>query len=303
MMEYPKPTVLIVDDARENIKILAGLLADDEIRVIFAVSGQAALDKVEREPVDLILLDVVMPDMDGYEVCRRLKADHRFRDIPVIFVTGRDSGEDEELGLSLGAIDYITKPFRSSVVRIRVQNHLNLRRLQQTLERLAITDPLTGVGNRRYFLDHIRLAQQRSEQNGASFTLIMLDLDHFKLINDGFGHDVGDTALMEIAHYCRVRLRPSDLFCRYGGEEFVVLLPDTGLHEGKIIAEQLLHGIGALEIAAQDLALHLTASFGVAQIEPGESYSSVLIRADQALYRAKQYGRNRVESDPDEKNN
>lgn len=300
MTEYPKPTVLIVDDAKENIKVLAGLLADDDIRVVFAVNGRSALEKVEREAIDLILLDVVMPDMDGYEVCRRLKADHRFRDIPVIFVTGRDSGEDEELGLSLGAIDYITKPFRSSVVRIRVQNHLNLRRLQQTLERLATTDPLTGVGNRRHFLDHIRREQQRCEQNGATFTLIMLDLDHFKRINDGFGHDVGDTALMEIAHYCRTDLRPADLLCRYGGEEFVLLLPDTDLHAGKAIAEQLRQGISALEIAATHHVLHLTGSFGVAQIEAGESYSSVLIRADQALYRAKQYGRNRVESDPDE---
>jgi diguanylate cyclase (GGDEF)-like protein len=297
----PRPKVLVVDDAPGNIKLLRDLLRG-ESRVLFATSGKEALEIAQREEPDLILLDVMMPDMDGYEVCRLLKADPATQDVPIIFVTGLAETNDETRGLEAGAIDYITKPFVPAIVRMRVRNHLALRRatnelhvLNAELLRLARTDPLTGVSNRRHFLEQLTEEATRMRRYCHPAALFMLDLDHFKRLNDGYGHDVGDRALVETARTVRRTLRTHDLFGRLGGEEFAGFLPETELKEAVLVCERLRELIAAIDLHTFGAKASISASIGIIMLDPAtDTVDSAIKRADQAMYAAKQGGRNRV---------
>jgi|SRR6202046_1588961 diguanylate cyclase (GGDEF)-like protein len=295
-----KPKILVVDDARTNIRVLRHLLKD-EAGVLFATSGREALALAGSEQPDLILLDVVMPDMDGYQVCQALKSDPNTAAIPVIFVTGLADTTDETHGLEVGAIDYITKPFVPAVVRMRVRNHLALRRanhelltMNAELLRLATTDGLTGVYNRRYLLEQITAEVQRMHRYHRPAALFMLDLDHFKQLNDGYGHDVGDSALVETAAMVRLALRHHDLFGRIGGEEFAGFLPETEIAQAVKVCERIRELIAAIEVPTTNGPARFSASIGVIALAPEEKVESALKRADQAMYAAKQGGRNRV---------
>jgi diguanylate cyclase (GGDEF)-like protein len=296
-----KPKLLVVDDAPANIRVLRNLLVE-EARVLFATSGRDALAVARSEQPDLILLDVMMPDMDGYEVCRALKADPTTQDLPVIFVTGLTEATDETRGLEAGAIDYITKPFIPAVVRMRVRNHLALRRVTNELHRLnaellrlARTDALTGVSNRRHFFEQIGEEMSRMRRYRHQAAVFMLDLDHFKRLNDGYGHDVGDRALVETAAAVRGTLRVHDLFGRLGGEEFAGFLPETELSHAVTVCERLRELIAAIRLPTAGETAQVTASIGVAAIDAqNETVEIALRRADQAMYAAKQSGRNRV---------
>jgi diguanylate cyclase (GGDEF)-like protein len=297
----PQPKLLVVDDAPGNIRVLRNLLKD-EARVLFATSGRDALANARDEQPDLILLDVLMPDMDGYEVCRALKADTATQDIPVIFVTGLAETTDETRGLEAGAIDYITKPFVPAVVRMRVRNHLALRRVTNELHvlnaellRLATTDALTGVSNRRHFFDKVAEEAQRMRRYRRPAAVFMLDLDHFKRLNDGYGHDIGDHALVETASTVRQTLRTHDLFGRLGGEEFAGFLPETDFAQAVTVCERLRELIAAIRVPTSGEPARVTASIGVVALDSEqETVAAALKRADQAMYAAKQSGRNRV---------
>jgi len=296
-----RPRLLVVDDAPGNIRVLRNLLKD-EARVFFATSGRDALASARTEQPDLILLDVMMPDMDGYEVCRALKSDPATQDIPVIFVTGLAETTDETRGLEAGAIDYITKPFVPAVVRMRVRNHLALRRVTNELHvlnaellRLATTDALTGVSNRRHFFELVTEEAQRMRRYRRPAALFMLDLDHFKRLNDGHGHDVGDRALVETAATVRQTLRTHDLFGRLGGEEFAGFLPETDFTQAVMVCERLREFIATIRVPTAGEPARLTASIGVVALDAEqETAEAALKRADQAMYAAKQGGRNRV---------
>jgi|HubBroStandDraft_1064217.scaffolds.fasta_scaffold00043_13 diguanylate cyclase (GGDEF)-like protein len=296
-----EPKLLVVDDAPANIRLLRNLLKD-EARVLFATSGSDALASAAAEQPDLILLDVLMPDMDGYAVCHALKSDPTTRDIPVIFVTGLADSTDETRGLEAGAIDYITKPFMPAIVRMRVRNHLALRRVTNELHvvnaelrRLATTDALTGVDNRRHFFDQVAeevLRMRRYRHNAAIF---MLDLDHFKRLNDGHGHDVGDIALVATASTMRKTLRTHDLLGRLGGEEFAGFLPETDLPQAVKVCERLREMIAAIRVPTGAEPALLSASIGVVAIDADSELAEVALkRADRAMYSAKRGGRNRV---------
>jgi diguanylate cyclase (GGDEF)-like protein len=297
----PRPKLLVVDDAPGNIRVLRNLLRD-EARVLFATSGGEALESARREQPDLILLDVLMPDMDGYAVCSALKSDPATQDVPVIFVTGLAETTDETRGLEVGAIDYITKPFVPAIVRMRVRNHLALRRatnelhvLNAELLRLARTDPLTGVSNRRHFLEQLTEETSRMERYRRPAALFMLDLDHFKRLNDGYGHDIGDRALVETARTVRDALRAHDLFGRLGGEEFAGFLPETPFAEAMQVCERVRELIAAIDLQTPGVPARVTASIGVIALDPEtDTVETAIKRADQAMYAAKQGGRNRV---------
>jgi diguanylate cyclase (GGDEF)-like protein len=297
----PKATLLVVDDAPGNIRVLRNLLKD-EARVFFATSGRDALATARSEQPDLILLDVLMPEMDGYEVCHALKTDPATREIPVIFVTGLTESTDETRGLEAGAIDYITKPFVPAVVRMRVRNHLALRRattelhlLNSQLRRLATTDALTGVSNRRHFFEQVSEEVLRMRRYHHSAALFMLDLDHFKKLNDSWGHDIGDRALAETSHTVRQALRTHDLFGRLGGEEFAGFLPETELPQAVMVCERLRDLVHAIQVPTPGEPVRLSASIGVVSIDPEKELpETALKRADQAMYAAKEAGRNRV---------
>jgi diguanylate cyclase (GGDEF)-like protein len=234
-------------------------------------------------------------------VCRALKSDPATQDVPVIFVTGLAETTDETRGLEVGAIDYITKPFVPAIVRMRVRNHLALRRVTNELHvlnaellRLARTDPLTGVSNRRHFLELLTEEVSRGRRYRRPAALFMLDLDHFKRLNDGYGHDIGDRALVETARTVRRTLRTHDLFGRMGGEEFAGFLPETDFAEAVLVCERLRELIAAVDLQVSP-PTQLTASIGVIAFDPDtDTVDSAIKRADQAMYAAKQGGRNRV---------
>ncbi len=299
-------TVLIVDDEPTNIQALAHLLRDD-YHIQVATGGAKALEIATGDaPPDLILLDVVMPEPDGYEVCHRLKADPRTQDIPIIFVTGRNTTEDEERGLELGAVDYITKPFTPKIARTRVRNHIDLKLKTDALERLSLHDGLTGLPNRRAFDQWLTEEWHRAQRDSTSLSLIMMDIDHFKAYNDYYGHGAGDDCLRRVARaIADVPTRKTDRVARYGGEEFIALLPGTEAPGAREVAERLRRTTAGLGLghARSSTATTVTLSVGVATHAPaGDRVSDPGVlrdKADAALYAAKERGRNRVvEADP-----
>ena len=304
--------ILIVDDTLANIEILYKVL-QGEYDLFFARNGRDCLKIAGRELPDLVLLDVMMPDMDGYHVCAQLKGDPRTRQIPVIFITAMGSAEDEAKGLHCGAIDYLTKPITPPIVRARVKNHLELKRSRDLLEELgaelsaknrqlevlARKDHLTGLANRRHFDEMLDTEVKRARRTRQPLSLIMCDVDYFKMYNDHYGHPAGDGCLTAIgALLLGTFKRAGDLPARYGGEEVAVILPGTLPEEALQLAERLRLGLIAQAIphAASDVAAHVTLSIGVAGVQAvGERDAAWFIaEADRALYQSKASGRNRA---------
>jgi diguanylate cyclase (GGDEF)-like protein len=298
-MEPKKQAILIVDDEPENIEILSELLGP-ECEVFFALTGQEALEIAADQAPDLILLDVLLtPEMDGYEVCSRLKRDPKTMAIPIIFITAMDREEDETKGLEAGAMDYITKPISPPIVRARVRNHLELKRYHDILENLSVTDGLTGIANRRRFDQFLEREWRRAIRSHSSLSLILMDIDLFKAFNDHYGHLAGDDCLRTLAQGLNeVIQRPADLLARYGGEEFACILPETDAQGATGVAEKIHRKIDSLNIAfpSPTSGNHITVSMGLATLIPLKRQSSAdLIRfADELLYEAKRLGRNRI---------
>jgi diguanylate cyclase (GGDEF)-like protein len=295
--------VLIVDDAPINIQILNEALKD-RYRVFFATNGRDAIRIAASSVPDMILLDIMMPEMDGYEVCRIIKADQVTKDIPIIFITAMNQQENEAAGLELGAADYITKPFNPDIVKLRVRNQLELKRQRDLLSRLSLQDGLTGIPNRRSFDEHYDREWRRAFRNQSEISIIMCDIDHFKAYNDSYGHLAGDDCLRRVAGLmCTILERPADLVARFGGEEFICVLPETGLSGSMVIAEKLRGSVESMEIPHQysPVAPMLTVSLGVATAVPHDEITSsdLISCADKQLYLAKQGGRNRVMGEPE----
>jgi diguanylate cyclase (GGDEF)-like protein len=288
--------ILVVDDAMENIQILNGAL-QDEHEVLFALSGEKALEIARTQQPDLILLDAVMPGLDGYAVCRALRSAAETRDIPVIFITALKSPEDETGALAAGAADFITKPVNAAVVRARVRTQLTVKRQADTLRALTLTDGLTGVANRRAFDERLAAEWRRCGRAQAPVALVLIDIDHFKKYNDHYGHQAGDAALVQAAGAMRRAAgRQQDLVARYGGEEFAILLPEVGVEGAQRVARKVLAEIAELGIehAAAPQAGLLTVSMGIAICVPGaeETTAGLVHAADAQLYEAKAAGRN-----------
>lgn len=291
-------TLLIVDDEKQNRLLLTELFGTT-YKIIQAKNGVQALEKARQHRPDLILLDVLMPEMDGMGVLRELKRDDATRLIPVIFITALDSATDEANGLNLGAVDYISKPFHPPIVRVRVHNQLQLVHQRRLLEQLASLDGLTGIPNRRQFDATLLKEWHRCQRNQQPLSLIVADVDFFKKYNDALGHAAGDRVLQEVAATLRqAARRPGDLVARYGGEEFVLLLPETDATSAQALAEglqQLLHS-KAFAHPNSSLGPWLTMSMGGNTIVPSTTAldPEFFALADAALYRAKHQGRNQV---------
>lgn len=285
-----KPVVLVVDDTRLNLQALLHILKHDYLLKI-AFSGAEALDLVAQEPYpDLILLDVEMPDMNGHEVCRVLQSKSDTSKIPIIFVTGQDSVEEEEFGLSLGAVDYITKPIHPSIVKARVKTHIILKNQYDLLEKIALRDQLTKLYNRHHFADALSAKVSSSIRHSTALSLIVMDIDHFKSINDTYGHGVGDEVLRDVASILLRNARAEDIAARLGGEEFVIVLDNCSLDDAMNKAEFLRQEIEEF----YPVGIDVTASLGVIELDKNDTCVQFLEFADQALYRAKKEGRNRV---------
>lgn len=292
------PTILIVDDMATNIAILSDLLKDS-YKIKVANSGQRALDLARaKEKPDLILLDIEMPQINGYAVCKELKSSSDTIDIPIIFVTAKNSAQDEEYGLNLGAIDYIKKPFHSAIIKIRIKNHLTLKIKSKKLEELSMCDSLTGISNRRFFNEILEKKYKETLRDAKSLAVIMIDIDYFKLYNDNYGHWMGDECLTKVALALKKTIkRPTDVVARYGGEEFVVLLKNIDKNGVQKVAQSLIDAVSNLKIAHEHslVSKYVTISAGVSIKDEDSDISKdeLLKEADNELYRAKDSGRNR----------
>jgi len=301
-------TILVVDDTITNLDILVEIL--DNYDVIEVTNGRDALEIVKEENIDLILLDIVMPDMDGFEVCQKLKADKKTKNIPVIFITAKTDEEAIEKAYDTGGMDYITKPFKPKELLARVNTQLQIQKLisdledsKEELKFLASTDPLTKLYNRRYFAKTSTHVLNLSKRNKTDLSMIMLDIDKFKNVNDTYGHKVGDDVLITLASILQELTRNSDIICRFGGEEFLILLPETNINGALKIAHKIREVVETTVITISDnkiptdyKKLEFTVSLGGTQIniDLDNNIEASIHRADKALYQAKNSGRNRV---------
>ena len=302
--------ILVVDDHPDNVEIIDARLSSRGFEVETASNGEEALERVRANPPHLILLDVMMPLMDGYEVSRRIKTDPTLPYIPIILVTARDSTQDKVEGLDAGADDYLTKPVNFPELEARVRSMLRIKRLQDELDeknreletankrlrKLSITDGLTGLFNHRHVHELLHEEFERSKRTGEPLAVAMLDLDHFKRVNDTYGHPTGDVILYETAQILHDTAREIDMAGRYGGEEFVMILPGTTEAEASRFAERVRHRVAEHVFRDGSTEVRMTVSAGVASYPEldADAPGTLLRRADEALYAAKEGGRNRV---------
>ncbi len=287
-------TVLIVDDSPTIHSFVKAHLKGEPIQIVSAHDGNEALRVAQSTPPDLVLLDVEMPDPDGFEVCRRLKADSLTSQIPVVFLTGASSTDQKILGLDMGAVDYVTKPFDPAELRARVRASLRTSYLLELLSKKAQIDGLTGLWNRTYLDQRLHAELAASKRSSRPLSCIMADIDHFKKINDQYGHPIGDIVLRDFAHALITCARVEDIICRYGGEEFAILLPGIGATGATTLAERICLAVSAKPFVAGERMIPVTCSLGVADIDTSDD--SLIATADKALYQAKANGRNRVVS-------
>ena len=292
------PKILVADDVPDNVKLLAYELSDHGYDVVTAFDGREALEAARRESVDVILLDIMMPGLDGIEVCRQLKADAELKNVPVIMITACDLDEDVIRGLDAGAHDYVTKPFALPIVLARIRSAARAKadadliaQMNERLAELATTDGLTGLKNHRYFRDVFPSLVSLTTRQRSPLSVLMIDTDHFKSYNDTFGHPAGDDVLRALAAMLTSQLRQQDVIARYGGEEFAVLLPAADEAAALATAERLRSIVESHPWPLRPV----TVSIGAATHDPDDADPHDLVdRADRALYEAKRGGRNRT---------
>jgi diguanylate cyclase (GGDEF)-like protein len=291
--------ILIVDDERHNIKLLTEFLRLD-YKIMAAKTGEQALKALESVTLpDLILLDIMMPGIDGYEVLSSLKSNELTKEIPVIFITALESTSDESKGFEMGAVDYIKKPFKPIIVKARVKTHIELKRKTLLLERMASIDGLTQISNRRSFDNNLEKEVRRASRTQSQLSMVMMDIDFFKGYNDHYGHAGGDDCLQRVAGaVSKIPKRAGDTVSRYGGEEFAVILPNTPYHGAIKVSENIRQAVEDLNLshAGSNISEVVTMSLGVTTVTGGKGLKplNLIKKADEALYMAKEQGRNRV---------
>ncbi|MGD9187433.1 MAG: diguanylate cyclase [Desulfobacteraceae bacterium] len=315
LVDTKERSIVIVDDMPDNLRLLTDILTNHGYKVRPAPSGARALATIHKEPPELILLDIMMPGMDGYEVCRQLKAHEGTKDIPIIFLSALNEVFDKVKAFKAGGVDFITKPFQVEEVLARVRTHITIRAQQkvlalrneellkkneliteqaQKLELMATRDFLTGLSNRRDFLERAGQEEMRFKRLGRPFALIMLDIDHFKRVNDTFGHACGDKVLTNVSRALEKALRAQDVLARWGGEEFICLLPETGVDGANCAAEKIRTGMEHQRYDCIDDDVPITVTAGVCVYDGSCAIEECIRRADDALYKGKIQGRNKV---------
>ncbi|PUB25400.1 response regulator receiver modulated diguanylate cyclase [Promicromonospora sp. AC04] len=293
-------TVLVADDSLVIRAVVRDGLESEGYRVVEAVDGVDAVRRCREDPPDVVLLDVEMPGLDGFQVLSELKGDAELRDIPVVFLTGRSTLDDVVAGLRGGAHDYLRKPFEDPELLARVAAAAHVKKLQDQLqqrnaelEQLSRTDSLTGLYNRRHLAEELDRLHSDSVRRQYPLCVVLFDLDHFKRVNDTYGHSAGDQVLRAFAGHLRGELRAGDIGGRWGGEEFLVILPDTGLDGALVVADRIRSATAASPVVVDGKSITVTVSGGCAAGPAGTADATVSL-ADVCMYRAKSSGRNRV---------
>lgn len=293
------PLILIVDDTIKNLQLLGTVLKEENYRIAIANNGNQAVLIASKALPDLILLDVMMPGLNGYETCKKLKEIESTKNIPIIFLTAKSEIEDIIVGFKAGAVDYITKPFNVYELKARVKTHIELKiskdlleESNRKLEKLSITDGLTGLYNHRYIVDLTARFIEEAKRYDHTLSIAMIDIDNFKRINDSYGHPFGDEVLIKLANTFEENIRKTDATGRYGGEEFLIVLKHTDISGAVEVIERIRYSIENLNWTYKDLKI--TVSAGVYQ-KNDEDASSLILKADHLLLKAKKNGKNRIE--------
>ncbi len=289
-----KSKILVVDDTADNIQILNELLGS-KYDVLCAIDGEFAIEVVNDNNPDLILLDIMMPGIGGFEVCKYLKNNIDTKDIPIIFITSKNDEISIENAYNIGGSDYITKPFRPKELLAKVNKELVLQEIQKELKYLSTIDPMTKLYNRRYFDQSANILINLNKRNQCDVCIMMIDIDKFKDVNDIHGHAIGDSVIVSLADELKKVTRNSDLIFRWGGEEFLILLPHTKLEGANIIAEKIRNSAEQLIININNKkSINFTVSIGLTQCDANYDFNKSIIHSDEALYCAKNSGRNKV---------
>jgi diguanylate cyclase (GGDEF)-like protein len=285
--------ILVIDDSPPIHTLVAALLADEGVELHSANNGEYGITLAGSLHPDLILLDVEMPGLSGFETCKRLKADPTMVDVPIIFITGVSALEDKVRGLELGATDYVTKPFNSKELLARVRASLRTSHLVRLLEQKALIDPMSGLGNLAMFQRRHAAEVSLRVRTNHPLSCIVLGMDHFTRINDQFGRHFGDQVLHKMGQIIISLVRTEDVPCRHEGDQFAILAPNSTAAQAAALAERMRNAIGKIEFVQKAIRIKVSCSFGIA--EAWDVYDrSILQRADQAMYESKQKGRNRV---------
>jgi diguanylate cyclase (GGDEF)-like protein len=312
---FTEQSIVIVDDMPDNLRLLAEIIQKRGYKVRPAPNGTRALATIRKEPPSIILLDIMMPDMDGYEVCQQLKADEKTKDIPVIFLSALNEVFDKVKAFKVGGVDYISKPFQVEEVLVRINTHLTISAQQKTLslqneklkkknaiiieqkeklELLAAKDFLTDLSNRRDFLEKALQEGERTRRTARPYSIILLDIDYFKKVNDTYGHECGDQVLIKVARSLEKALRAQDIVARWGGEEFICLLPETEVDGAQHVAEKIRSTIESQSNDCSEIPVSITTTLGISVYDDKSSIEECINRADNALYQGKEQGRNQV---------
>lgn len=300
--------ILLIDDTPVNLEIAGKILEKENYDIYIAESGYTALELIEETDFDLILLDIMMPEMDGFETYKKMKEYKKFNDAPVIFLTAKVDIESVVNGFELGAVDYIRKPFNGLELKARVRTHVELKKMREELEEknkslsdayerleiIATTDPLTKLFNRREITKKLEEEQIRFERNNHPFSIIIADIDFFKKVNDNYGHAYGDFILKSVSHILKNTARKQDSVSRWGGEEFLLLLPETDAAGAASLAEKLRSKIANIAFDDGSFQITITLTFGINVYDRVQNMDSLISAADSALYEGKQKGRNCV---------
>lgn len=289
--------ILIVDDNKNNLRLLQNILEDEDFEVYATVNSLEVVDMAVSVKPSAILLDVMMPILDGFEVCALLKQEPLVKDIPVIIVTAKTEPQDLKTAFDLGAFDYIKKPIDEVEVIARVKSALRFKAQQDQLTQMAFRDGLTGLFNHALLIELFEKELHKAERDNSSISFVMLDIDYFKKVNDSYGHISGDLILKQVAEILTSSVRSSDIAGRYGGEEFGLVLSGAGAEDARLAGEKIRSSVEENSFDIGKESIKITLSIGICSVGPAETIASedIIKRADEALYKAKTNGRNRVE--------
>lgn len=310
-----QPLLLLVEDSRLYQKYLTNLCIKNDYAYISAMTGTEAIELLYTARPDLILLDIHLPGMDGYQICEHIRTTPSINQIPIIFITSNDNEDDIVKGFNLGGNDYVTKPFNQVVLESRIKNQLEtvqnrkllndyicqlesknyeLKRQKEQSEYLASRDHLTGIYNRRYIQSMIIDSIEGHSDTPLTFSLGLFDIDNFKQVNDRYGHPVGDFVLKEVVEIMQRHIRPEDCLGRWGGEEFLLFLPYTNIEQAGTLVEKMRMDVEAHEFATDDYAFNLTITCGISEFVKSDDYKTIYNRIDEALYDGKHSGKNKI---------